>query len=410
MAKWVVFFFIVLSCITLMGCWDRHDLEELAYVIAIGIDQSEGYGMSITYQIANPEAGEPKGGTDEAASDIITINAPDFLSARDMLVSFVSREVVFTHMKVLIVSEDIAREERFIDYIKPAVREREFDRRLTFIVCREKAADYLRNNKPTLETRPHKFFELMKDRWEETGLIPDSTLQEFLHTLEEDTGVFLATYSTTEEVTTEKEGMEDRYVAGEIEKEGGNPVQTIGSAVIKEGTMIGTMDGEETRMALLLRPHIEASQMIVTYEDPIAKGKHITARVLNEKRTRVNVNTNQDYPIIDVEVPVMLEILAITSHIDYIEDLEKQAQLKRHIEEKYKEVAGNFIRKTQQQFQGDPFRWGLMARKNFLTLQEYWEYDWMKKYPDAQVNLKVNVEVTEYGKQLRPPNIELIKD
>ena len=411
MVKRLSLLMMLIGIVMLMGCWDRNDLEELAYIVAIGIDKSEDYGMKITYQIANPEAsGVAIGATDEEASDIITVNAPDFLSARDLLVSFVSREANFTHMKVLVVSEEIARGEELIDYIKPAVRDREFDRKITFIVCREKAADYLRNNDPTLETRPHKFFDLMTDRWEETGLIPDSTLNEYLHRFEEDAGLFLATYSTSESVETEESGMEDEYKAGEIEKEGGNPVQTIGSAVIKEGKMIGTLTGEETRIAIVLRPYIEVGTMVVTYSDPLAEGKHITARVYNEKRTKVSINTDQQYPVVNVEVPIIIEILTIPSHIDYIQDLEKQDILKRHIEEKYLEVAGEFIKKTQEQFQADPFRWSLIARKNFLTLHEYWNYDWMNAYPNAQVNLSVNVEIREYGKQLRPPNIEMIKD
>lgn len=403
---------ILVSTIMIAGCWDRNDLEELAYIIAIGIDKSESHGMmKITYQIANPEAsGMANGAAAEDASDIITVDAPDFISARDLLVSFVSREANFTHMKVLVVSEEIARGEELVDYIKPAVRDREFDRKITFIVCREKAADYIRSNDPTLETRPHKFFELMTDRWEETGLIPDSTLNEYLHRLEEDAGLFLATYSTAEKIETEKNGMEDEYTAGQVEKEGGNPVQTIGSAVIKEGKMIGTLTGEETRIALVLRPYIEVGTMVVTYDDPLAEGKHITARVYSEERTKVSINTDQEHPVVNVEIPIILEILTITSHIDYIQDLEKQDLLKRHIEEKYLEVAGKFIKKTQQQFQADPFRWSLIARKNFLTLQEYWDYAWMNTYPNAEVNLDVNVEIREYGKQLRPPNIELIKD
>ncbi len=41
-------------------------------------------------------------------------------------------------------------------------------------------------------------------------------------------------------------------MAGQVPKRGGNPVQLIGSAVFKEGKMIGKLTGEETRIAILL--------------------------------------------------------------------------------------------------------------------------------------------------------------
>lgn len=410
MAKSVLF--ILLSCLFLLvGCWDQQNLEEFGYIIAIGIDLDDEHHMKVTYQIANPEAGETQtqGGTDEPPSEIITIRAPDIISARDMVVSTISREVVFTHMEVLIVSEEVARSEQLVDFIKPAVREREFDRRMTLIISREDAADYLRRNNPTLETRPHKYFEMMKDRWRENGLIPESTIHEYLRNLDENTGLFLATYSTSEKVQG-SDGNEGRYTAGEIDIEGGNVVQTFGAAIIKEGRMIGSITGEETRLSLMLRPYIEVGQMIATYDDPSEKDKHVTVRILNQKSTKVSINTDQAFPIINVEVPLQLEILAIKSHHDYIIDLEKQAQLKKSIEDNFKSRAEQFIKKTQEQFKADPFQWSNVARRNFWTLQEFWNYDWINKYPQAQVTVTVNVVIKGYGKQLSPKATKLRTD
>ena len=47
----------------LSGCWDRKELEDRAYVIGLGLDQSKTEGkIKVTMLIANPEVGSMQGG------------------------------------------------------------------------------------------------------------------------------------------------------------------------------------------------------------------------------------------------------------------------------------------------------------------------------------------------------------
>ena len=45
-------FLILLLPLFLTGCYDRFELDNLAYVIAIGVDTGENGNVNITYQIA----------------------------------------------------------------------------------------------------------------------------------------------------------------------------------------------------------------------------------------------------------------------------------------------------------------------------------------------------------------------
>ena len=47
-------FLILLLPLFLTGCYDRFELDNLAYVIAIGVDPGENGNVNITYQIAVP--------------------------------------------------------------------------------------------------------------------------------------------------------------------------------------------------------------------------------------------------------------------------------------------------------------------------------------------------------------------
>ena len=62
--KLVKILFFIIICLSLTGCYDKTELDNLAYVIGIGLDvgeaqnseddDSDGENLNITYQIAIP--------------------------------------------------------------------------------------------------------------------------------------------------------------------------------------------------------------------------------------------------------------------------------------------------------------------------------------------------------------------
>lgn len=52
--KLLKIFIICLLPFLITGCYDRKELDDLAYAIALGIDKGEEENLNITYQIAIP--------------------------------------------------------------------------------------------------------------------------------------------------------------------------------------------------------------------------------------------------------------------------------------------------------------------------------------------------------------------
>ena len=104
-----------------------------------------------------------------------------------------------------------------------------------------------------METRPHKYFQFMIDHGIENGLIPDSTLFRFFKTTDRGTDLFLAMYTTAEKEKNPPIKREDEYLAGQVNATGEiDDTQFIGSAVFKNGVMIGKLNGQETRIVNIL--------------------------------------------------------------------------------------------------------------------------------------------------------------
>jgi hypothetical protein len=227
---------------------------------------------------------------------------------------------------------------------------------------------------------------------------------------EADGSLFLSTYATTKRLITKKGADEGAYLPGEIEKEGGNLAELIGSAVFKNGIMIGKLNGNETRLNSLLREEPETKQMLVTFTDPYDSKFRIDTRIIKSKKTKIKVDLKGNEPLIDVTVPLQMDILGIPSFTNYPEDLNKQKFLKDYLERYLEKISMKLVEKTQKEFKGDPFQWDLNARKKFLTVDEYKKYNWIKHYADAKVNIHYEVTIRSFGKQLNPPSDPLTKE
>lgn len=220
---------------------------------------------------------------------------------------------------------------------------------------------------------------------------------------------FLAIYATNKKFDIQYVA-EDEYLAGEVDFKGGNPTQMIGSAVFRNGIMVGTLNGEETRMSLSLRPKAEAEIMLVTFPDPLNEIYKISIRFIKKERTKITYNLKKDPIQIDVTVPISLDILAIPSGIDYVTDLDKQQLLRNYLTDLIEEKLKGLVSHSQEEFKINPYNWSVPLRRHFLTIDQLDDFKWREKFPEATINVKVDLQIEGFGKSLKPPPVEKIKE
>ncbi len=240
----------------LTGCWDRAELESKAYVIGLGLDRSKQEGkIKVTMLIANPEVGSMQGGggSTEKPREIITFDANDFITAKGTANTIISRDISYELLKVTIVSEEFAKDPLFLPTIYDTLKDKEIRMDSYLAVSKEKAYEYFLQNRPKMETRPHKYFQFMIDHGIDNGFIPDSTLFRFFKTLERGTDLSLVMYTTAKRQKNPPIKGEDEYMAGQLNASGElDDTQFIGSAVFKNGVMIDKLNGQETRIVNIL--------------------------------------------------------------------------------------------------------------------------------------------------------------
>lgn len=410
--KKIICLFILL--LTLSGCWNQSQIEERAYVVAIGLDKAEDENqIKLTYLIANPEFGSQiqGGGTEEPPQEIISFVTDDITTSRNAANAVIAKEITYDMLRVMVVSEEFAKDKDFIRWMYDTTKDPEIRRNVHLVVSKENSSKFFENNKPKLETRPHKYFEMALKRGIETGMLPNSELIQYFRITEADADLFLAMYGTTKQDNDDQDQNNDHFTAGEFQYSGKtNSTNFAGSAVFKEGKMIGKLTADETRVSILLNKTLNSTDVLTTFTDPFNEKYRIAARVNKRKSNKVDMDLKSDIPKIDLNIPIEIEVLSAHSMADFKKDISKRRKLKKSIEKELTKKIKKLVKMTQDEFKGEPFGWSLIARKQFRTISAYEDFDWMKSYPDMKVSVDVVVTFGDFGRQSELPNMKEIRD
>lgn len=396
--------FISLFTLMLTGCGDMIEIEKQSYVIAVGIDLTEEENLyQFTFQIANPGAGDSSDGNGQVTEENISIPTSDLITATDIANNFVAKKINLDHARVFIISEELARSGELVRIIQQSSQTTHMRRTIQLIVTKENAEVFLNNADPKVESKPHKYYQFMISRANDTGIIPDADFHRFYQLTEAGSELFLAIYATTiqEETDLSKPSIEKK--AGELIKKGESPAVFMGSAVFKNGKMIDILNAQETRFTNVLDKTMKMDNFVSSFPDPIKPEYNIAGTFIQEQSFdfTIDYDAKENHAQIKVVVEFDFETIAIPSMIDYSSNAELEGLFKKSIEEHYQSKVEKFIKKTQIEYKSDPFYWSLFFRKFFKDIPSYEEANWHEDvYPNAEVSVEFKLERLEFGKSL----------
>lgn len=182
MKKKAVKIILLLSLlIQLTGCYDYKEPDEIAYIVAVGVDKGDTQNAyNFTIQFARPSkitgGGGEEGGSGEETTGIVNVDAPSLYTAINLANHVVSKKFTLSHTKVIVLSDDLCKES-----ITPMIDSigRSSDIRPSVYICvaNGKAYDYLKAVKPSIEINPVKYYQLILES-DYTSYIPVNDAQE----------------------------------------------------------------------------------------------------------------------------------------------------------------------------------------------------------------------------------------
>lgn len=311
-------FFLVIILLPLLllnvGCWDREELEELAYVMVIGIDYlPEEEKIEVTTIISRPFAatmqGEGGGGEEAEPFHLITTQGVSLSTALEQQNAFLARRAYFGHNEVIVVGEKLARQGLHL-ILDRIIREREVRLGNYLYVTVDDVKEVLRSHAKIEEGLAPFLSEWPEGAF--SSLAVDMDIRKFTRSmLDEGTDPVLPLLSIrTEAPISPKEAELRGQVSPEegLEKSLPEKVpypQISGTGVFKGDRLAGLMNINETRGLLYMRGEANNSQEII--EDPFGNPGYVILTVLRS-RSQIIPFFQDGLPGVLIEVAAESEI------------------------------------------------------------------------------------------------------
>jgi spore germination protein KC len=381
---------VVLLSIAMAGCWSRHELNDLAITLAVGLDKA-GNQYRVSAQIVNPGEVAAKKGSGGKGAPVVTYFATGetVFEAIRKLTTKSPRKLYFSHMRMLIISEQLAKEGigRTLDSLS---RDHEFRTDFFIAVAKGSTAEKVLEiyTVPQEIIPANKMFKSIQNSsryWAVSGKITiDDLISDLVSKGKEAvvTGVDL-----TGDITDERTGTVENVNSIK-------PISSIhisGLAVFRKDKLVGWLNEEESKAYNYMQDEVKSTVGYVS----CPRGGKLALEVIRTKakmkgkfidgKPEVNVNLQLENNVADVECDIDL------TSTETISKLEKIA------EKKVKDGLVKTITKAQKKLKSDLFGFGEALHRSDPKEWKKIESNWEREFADLPVNVTVDVKIRRLG-------------
>ena len=358
---------LIVSSMLLSGCIGREP-NEIAYIIALGIDNGENGNYKITIQYANPGeisgGGEEGGNVEKSGVENLVLTSPDIYAAIGLADQLESKDFSLSHTKLIVVSRETS-ENGISDMAEQFIRNEELRPDVYLAVAENSAEDYLNDVNPATELNPAKYYTLIFDKNKFIG-IPEGILKNFY------TGTHTGDYDLLLPIAhTNKE-------------------RNVGCAVFKGGKMVGEIDALQTEIYKLLDR--DRAYGYLTLKDDTYFKEPVTIKTVQKKAPEYKLDI--DNKKVTVRLRLEGDIYAVSP--DYNVDTDLRG-FEKSCEQYIKNECENLMELVLKEYHSDIFRLNEYSKAKFLTNENYEYHKRNTDYGDYEIEVSVNFDIRRSG-------------
>lgn len=383
---------IVLLIFSLSGCYSVQSIDDLTYVIALGIDKGKNNTLALTVQFTFPTSSESASG--EAAPTIVnTVECASINSGITLLNSYTSKEINLSHCKIIVFSEELAvsgiGEEIFTLSNQVEIRPDS-----NIIISKSTAKEYIENSKPELENLVAKYYELNLFSQEYVGFTENISISNFfnkLNTTSIEPTAILGNGNKLNLPSSDNSKDELDIVAGELPiTEYKRESENLGIAVFKDDKMVGELTAIETMLHLILTDNFESG--IITLNHPLKENSTIDIALYSHKKTNIDAKLINGSPFATIEVFLNSRLLSVDKNSGDF-DSDEIKELESLINSYLENAILNYLYKTSKEFESDIDGIGQSLLTKFKNSKEWNNYNWPQNYKNTFFKVHVNTNI-----------------
>ncbi|MEE6449326.1 Ger(x)C family spore germination protein [Gottfriedia acidiceleris] len=387
--KLIVSFLIV--SIFLSGCSNYKELNQIAIVVAMGIDYlPKENKYQVTIQIMNPSA---------IASQTSPQGIPVIaLEEKGRTISEAARNVskkgsrtnIYSHVALVIIGETLAKE-KSLNYIFDVFeRDSKIRVNIPVIIARDKNVNTVMNNIASLDKISSKsIVGKIKNTSSLLGENQETLMREVISAISSSGREPVINGASLERKTKKSQTLENM----ETVKSSYDKIN--GTGIFRDGKLVGWLDGPQAKSIQIIDNLIKETNIQI----PCNKKEYDSMEITRLKST-TEIKMKGTIPIINIKVNSI-------GHIDEVlcnDNFDKAITLN-----KYEKLAENVIKQTIEvgisevkKLGGDAFGFGEKLHLTNPKIFKKYEGNWNDTFKKSKVSVNVDVQINNVGMRKKP--------
>ena len=412
--------FIIAIITSLLSAFNEYsnsaqNIDDLSYAVAIGVDVGKTAKYRISLQLttmessatesaisdstqgssSSGESSNNKSSSDTSSNYIIqTVETDSIDSALNIANSYINKTINLSHCKILLVTEEIAKQgvEPLVNSLINKVETRPD---CSIIVSKIPEGEFEEGKKPKIEKLISKYYDVASNLETGRGYSETIKLNEFYLTLNDSFYQPYAslgtTYNTTKNTNDQNVSSnldsQSKTLVTNLEKES---VEVMGLAVFKKDKLVGYLNANQTLSHQLISNELDFSTLNII--SPFNQNETLDIYISTFKKPKIIVNISNGSPFVKIDLYVAARIVSFNSYeinllteekLNLIQDTEK-----KHLED----LIYNYLNTSAKEFSSDISGLGRFAVKNFKTINDWNNYNWLENFQNS--TFKVNVDIS----------------
>ncbi len=390
--------FIVILILLLLLAFSKSystlNLDNLSVVVAMGIDTSNKNRLQISFQFTNASSVSESGTSEQSPSIIYTVDASSISSGINLMNTYIGKEVNLSHCKVITFSEEIANK-GISDEIYTLINDTQVRPSTNIVISKTSARYYLEHSKPLFENLITKYYEIFSGSSSYTGFTSNATIGDFFNSLicqscEPYAILGGVTNSSTEYTGSTNAENDSSTKSNSSSLTGQSTAENTGLAVFKDDLLVGELNSIETLCFSILRNQVNG--FLISVPNPNKANSYIDLYITPLSSPQIDVEILNGTPYISIDCRFTGRIYSMEEASDYL-DPTMLNQISDSCSSYLKATITEYLYKTSKNLKADINGFGKIAKKNFLTLDDFYNYNWKEKYKDSFFTVNIDSSI-----------------
>jgi spore germination protein KC len=379
--------FVCVHLILLSGCWDRTEVNDLALIVGLGIDQTKDGKIMLTVELIIPQAvggGQMMGGGGGGGGGQTIVRLGTGTTVADAISNLqekLSRRVFWGHTKVIVFGERAAKAgiRQHLDFLS---RNPQIRLRSNLLVSKGTAKSVLELLPPIEQSSAEVLRELS-----ESQLLLNVTIKDALQMLSGDTGALALPMV---KILPPEKGKKDLQTIAFIQR----------TAIFKKDKMIGDINDRLTRGVLWLRNEVKQSNITITLKGE--KG-NITSTLISAHTEFIPKYEKGKWKMI-VKTTAEDDILLNGTKLDLLNP-KYTKMIEKELENETNKRIRAALKKVQKEMKADVFGFAEIFHRKYPREWNQVKDRWEEIFPTVEVIVKTKAYVRRPGMNAAPQGL-----